>query len=189
MKTFDIVVDMQKDFVYPDGKLYVPGADNIVDAYRQHLLSLTPENSAGVIFLFDTHHENYNETDEGKMFPEHCIKGTDGWTNVFQDIFGDIKVPVYTLEKGVFDMWKEDDVIVKDTNGNEYTREEFFATIYSKIDEFVVGGVVSEVCVKDALIGLNYRGYKTRVIPEHTKGLNVTIQEVINDHEFMNVTL
>ena len=37
-------------------------------------------NKDDVIFTFDTHQNNYLETQEGKNLPiEHCIKNSDGW--------------------------------------------------------------------------------------------------------------
>lgn len=189
MKTFDIVVDTQNDFMLPNGKLYVPNAEKIIEDYRNYLLNLDPSNSVGVLFLFDTHNENYKDTDEAKQFPEHCIRNTSGWNNVFQDIFSEIKVPVYTLEKGVFDMWFENNLSVNGPSGFSEDREAFFENLKEKVDEVVVGGVVTEVCVKDAISGLLKRGFKTRVIPEHTKGLNITIHELIQEPEFSDVVI
>ena len=69
-----IVVDMQKDFV--DGALGTAEAVAIVDNVVNKI-----ENFDGdIIVTYDTHFENYTETQEGKNLPvPHCIKGTDGW--------------------------------------------------------------------------------------------------------------
>lgn len=69
-----IVVDMQKDFV--DGSLGTAEAVGIVDNAAKKI-----ENFDGdIIVTYDTHAENYLETQEGKNLPVvHCIKGTDGW--------------------------------------------------------------------------------------------------------------
>ena len=41
---------------------------------------LSNQNKDDVIFTFDTHQNNYLETQEGKNLPiEHCIKNSDGW--------------------------------------------------------------------------------------------------------------
>ena len=74
MKKILIVVDMQKDFV--DGALGTKESaaivDNVVDKINSH---------SGLIFAtYDTHFENYLETNEGRNLPvPHCIKGSDGW--------------------------------------------------------------------------------------------------------------
>ena len=74
MKNLLIVVDMQKDFV--DGALGTAQAVSIVDSVAKKI-----DNFDGdIIVTYDTHGENYMETQEGKKLPvPHCIKGTEGW--------------------------------------------------------------------------------------------------------------
>ena len=74
MKKLLIVVDMQKDFV--DGALGSQKAVAIVD----NVVKKIDEFDGDIIVTYDTHPENYMETQEGKNLPvPHCIKGTDGW--------------------------------------------------------------------------------------------------------------
>lgn len=74
MKKLLIVVDMQKDFV--DGALGSKEAVAIVD----NVVNKIQTFDGDIIVTYDTHPENYMETQEGKNLPvPHCIKGTDGW--------------------------------------------------------------------------------------------------------------
>ncbi len=74
MKKFLIVVDMQNDFV--DGTLGTKEAQAIVDNVVTKIENFDGE----IIATFDTHFENYSETQEGKNLPVvHCVKGTKGW--------------------------------------------------------------------------------------------------------------
>ena len=74
MKKILIVVDMQKDFV--DGALGTEEAVKIVD----NVVKKIEDFDGDIIVTYDTHSENYMETQEGKNLPvPHCIKGTDGW--------------------------------------------------------------------------------------------------------------
>ena len=74
MKNLLIVVDMQKDFV--DGALGTDEAVAIVDNVCNKINSF----DCDIIVTYDTHHENYMDTREGKFLPvPHCIKGTPGW--------------------------------------------------------------------------------------------------------------
>ena len=74
MKKILIVVDMQKDFV--DGALGSAEAEAIV----ANVVKKIEEFDGDVIATYDTHTENYMDTQEGKNLPvPHCIKGTDGW--------------------------------------------------------------------------------------------------------------
>jgi nicotinamidase-related amidase len=71
-----IVVDYQNDFV--NGALGFPGAVKTelpiagkINRYR--------ERGDVILFTFDTHGENYLETEEGKNLPvAHCLRGTHG---------------------------------------------------------------------------------------------------------------
>ena len=74
MRKLLIVVDMQKDFV--DGALGSKEALAIVDNVVKKINGFDGD----IIVTYDTHYENYMETQEGKNLPvPHCIKGTDGW--------------------------------------------------------------------------------------------------------------
>ncbi|MDD2956014.1 MAG: cysteine hydrolase [Oscillospiraceae bacterium] len=77
MKRALIVVDYQNDFV--GGSLGFPAAaaleDPICEKIRQY-----KERGGDVIFTYDTHGEDYLQTQEGSRLPiVHCLKGTDGW--------------------------------------------------------------------------------------------------------------
>lgn len=77
MKKLLIVVDYQKDFV--NGSLGFKEAEYL-DEYLASLIDQYHQNKDDVIFTFDTHQNNYLETQEGKNLPiEHCIKNSDGW--------------------------------------------------------------------------------------------------------------
>ncbi len=74
MKDLLIVVDMQKDFV--DGALGSAEAVAIVDDSVKKIRDF----GGDIIVTYDTHFENYMQTQEGMHLPvPHCIKGTDGW--------------------------------------------------------------------------------------------------------------
>lgn len=74
MKKILVVVDMQKDFV--DGALGSKEAVDIVDNVVKKIESFDGD----IIVTYDTHSENYMQTQEGANLPvPHCIKGTTGW--------------------------------------------------------------------------------------------------------------
>lgn len=69
-----LVIDMQNDFV--DGSLGTPEAAAIVSDVAEHARTF----EGTVVFTYDTHRDDYLETQEGKHLPvPHCIKGTPGW--------------------------------------------------------------------------------------------------------------
>lgn len=84
MKRVLVVVDYQNDFV--NGSL---GFDRAVELESRIAEKIEKYKSNGheVVFTFDTHDENYLNTQEGKNLPvKHCIKNTDGW-NLYGKIY------------------------------------------------------------------------------------------------------
>ncbi len=71
-----IVIDFQKDFI--SGSLGFPEAENLAAPIAEKIRSYR-ENGDSILFTFDTHDQDYLETQEGKHLPiEHCIRGTEG---------------------------------------------------------------------------------------------------------------
>ena len=70
-----IVVDMQSDFVRPDGALPVPGAPETVPRIRA-LLDWARGHGAAVFYTQDTHREG---DPEWQIWPRHAEEGTPGW--------------------------------------------------------------------------------------------------------------
>src|SRR5207249_10427260 len=67
-------VDPQADFMLPDGKLYVPGAEKMLPNIRR----LTEAARRGDVFLV-SHGCSHPEGDpEFATFPPHCLQGTAG---------------------------------------------------------------------------------------------------------------
>jgi nicotinamidase-related amidase len=74
-KTALVVVDMQNDFVKPDGALNVPDAPETVPRIRA-LLETARQRGVHVAFTQDTHREDDPEWDN---WPAHVRAGTWGW--------------------------------------------------------------------------------------------------------------
>lgn len=69
-----IVVDMQNDFVEPEGALFVPEAPKTLPAIRR-LLEKAREAGVKVVYTQDWHPENDPEFD---IWPRHVVQGTWG---------------------------------------------------------------------------------------------------------------
>lgn len=76
MKKLLIVVDYQNDFV--NGALGFDGADALAPKLADRIAAARRDGE-DVIFTFDTHGDDYMNTNEGRHLPvPHCIDGTDG---------------------------------------------------------------------------------------------------------------
>lgn len=184
MQQFVIVVDTQADFMHADGALPVAGADRLEAPMQAWLAALAPEETAGVLFTFDTHSvEAYADSAEAEQFPPHCLRGTPGWGNVLDAATIDPAIPVYRLEKGVFDMWAEPEVAIEAAGtGESIDREAFFARLKAEgVETMTVIGVAADFCVRWAIAGLVERGFAVAVPAALTRGIVRQIEEVVAD--------
>ena len=122
-----IVVDYQNDFV--TGSLGFAKAEQLDDRIADKIAKCRNEGWE-IVFTFDTHDENYLQTNEGRNLPvEHCIKGTNG----------------HKLYGRTAEMLKESDkCFYKPSFGSaelfEYLKDERF-------DKVELCGVVTNICV------------------------------------------
>ncbi len=185
MRDIVIVVDTQADFMLPDGALPVPGADRIVGPIAEWLAARRADDTAAVLFTFDTHFaDTYPMSEEAKLFPIHCVKGTPGWRNLIDPLSIDTAIPCFTLEKGVFDMWAEDGIVLTDPRrvAPPAERDGFFAALRDAgTTRAIVVGVAADYCVRQALAGLVARGFSVRVPADLTRGIDRSIEQVIAD--------
>jgi nicotinamidase-related amidase len=109
-----IVVDMQKDFV--DGALGTKEAISIVD----NVVKKIEDFDGDIIVTYDTHPQNYMQTQEGKNLPvPHCIKGTPGW-ELDQKVQAALDKKTYkAIEKPTFGSTELAEYIKADYNPDE----------------------------------------------------------------------
>lgn len=121
-----VVSDYQKDFV--DGALGFPGAEKLEGPIMEAIASFQNPGDE-IIFLQDTHDDNYLHTEEGRNLPViHCIEGTPG-----HDLYGQIKKAAEghtVFEKSTFGSYRL----------YEYVKSHDFKTI-------VIVGLDASICV------------------------------------------
>lgn len=195
-----IVVDSQVDFVMRYGLLSVDGAESTIVPGIGILTSLDGEEYAAVLFTYDTHVaeeylgslENIGKPELGiPGFPLHCEKGTGGWENVFNIRLVPKGIPVFELEKDVFDAWEKpsDETLVyemfngaRPLHGAGMERDAFFARLKALgVTTATVIGVASDFCVKDQIKGLLARSFKVEVIAAATAGIMRDIAQTVAD--------
>lgn len=195
MARFVIVVDTQRDFMLADGALSVAGAETLIEPMQKWLAALRPQETAGVLFTFDSHvPEIYAGSAEAEAFPIHCVRGSDGWTNVLDVTLVDPAIPVWRIEKGVFDMWAEDGLVIEDArdpSSAAVPRARFFEQLRANgIRDVTVIGVAADFCVRWAIDGLLTRGFDVSVPPGLTRGIVRQIEEVaVEDFAGLPVTV
>jgi nicotinamidase/pyrazinamidase len=145
MKAF-FDIDTQIDFMFPAGALYVPGAERLLPAIAR-LNAYAAKNGIPQISTLCAHPENAAEFSE---WPPHCIVGTIGQQK-----------PAVTLQPGQ---------IVIEKNATDMFSNPTLVPLLDRleIDDCYVYGVVLEVCVRHAVLGLLKTGRKVKLISDAT---------------------
>lgn len=118
MKKFLVVVDMQRDFV--DGALGSKEAVAIVP----NVVKKINEFEGEIFVTYDTHFENYMDTNEGKNLPvPHCIKGTTGF-ELNDEVAKALEDKKFTkVEKITFGSVDLPKLVKEAANGEDFTVE------------------------------------------------------------------
>jgi nicotinamidase/pyrazinamidase len=156
---FDI--DTQVDFMRPTGRLYVPGAEQIVP-HLQRLMNWARENEAPVISSADAH---LPDDPEFKKWPPHCVIGTSGQQLIPETMFPDPKIT--PCRAGAFQppaRWVGQFIVEKPTYSVEDNPN--FAEILRALGtrRAVVFGVATEFCVRAATLALCQRSFQVEVV-------------------------
>ncbi len=156
------IVDMQRDFIMPDGKLSVAGAAALIKPANTFIKSVPFDHT---IATFDTHYnETYSNSAEAQLFPPHCIYGTPGWELA-------IDTGKYEpIKKEVFDVWSAQTAIKSALR--------YFAP---KNTDIYIMGVASDFCVKYAIAGYLANGYRVIVLRDLCRGIERQIDNVVAD--------
>jgi nicotinamidase/pyrazinamidase len=164
-------VDVQKDFMLPGGKLYVPGAEKLIPNIRR-LVQAAEASGTLLVSSACAHAEN---DPEFRVFPPHCIKGTEGAkiipegiVNQSQTIPTDpsFKLPANILDSPQIVIEKQ----VLDVFSNPHTSE--LVERLGPVAEYFVFGVVTEYCVQCASKGLLDRGRKVSILRDAIETLD-----------------
>jgi nicotinamidase/pyrazinamidase len=173
-------VDTQFDFVSPQGKLYVPGAELLKTNWSK-LTQLAKSKSINVVNSADWHYSNSAELSSNPdyitTFPLHCMANTPGaelieetvpensfiidWDKemvINHEQITSGKYRNFLIRKDAFDVFQ----------GNRNT-EKLLKQLSP--ETVVVYGVTTNVCVNDAVVGLAKRVNRVIVIENAIKEL------------------
>ena len=172
-------VDTQVDFMLPDGKLYVPGAEETAPAMR---LLVEAARAAGIVHVAsaDDHEltdpEISAEPDWRNTYPPHCLRGTRGAQKI-PETEQDDPLPLSLvpfppgLVPGLLDGRRE--ILLLKKNFNVFTNPNT-EPLLDALDpaEIVVFGVATDVCDDAAIRGFLARGRRVRFVEDAARGLD-----------------
>jgi nicotinamidase/pyrazinamidase len=166
MQSHDFIfweVDVQKDFMLPGGKLYVPGAEKLLPNIRK----LTDAARRGDVFLVSHGCFHPANDPEFKQFPPHCVKGTAGAEFVPEALAGNfVRVENDTAARLPEDLFDHHQIILEKQTLDIFETRHADALLkrLGHAAEFVVFGVVTEYCVSCAVKGLLKRKRRVTVV-------------------------
>ena len=167
-------VDVQRDFMLPGGKLYVPGAEKLLPNIRR----LTDAARRGEVFLISHGCFHTPNDPEFKQFPPHCVKGTPGAELVPEALTDNfVRVENRADAKLPNDLSKYQQILLEKQTLNifESAHADELVKRLGTHPEFVVFGVVTEYCVAFAAKGLLARKRKVAVVRDAIETLDPAV--------------
>jgi nicotinamidase/pyrazinamidase len=163
-------VDTQRDFMLPEGKLYVPGAEKLLPKIEK----LTDAARRGRCLLVS--HGCFHSPDdpEFKLFPPHCVKGTPGSEYVAQALTDKVVRVGNDAAELPKDLVEYKQILLEKQTLDIF-ESRHAASLVERLPreaEFLVFGVVTEYCVRLAAKGLLERGRRVTVVEDAIETLN-----------------
>jgi nicotinamidase/pyrazinamidase len=167
VKTVFFDIDTQIDFLYPAGALYAPGAESIVPAVAA-LNRYAAAQGIPVISTMDAHTE---DDPEFRVWPHHCVAGTYGQQKPSATLVENRAVVpnvlcVIAIEGAQQVLLEKQTVDCLDC----VNLHEVLARVGA--ERCVVYGVVTEICVKLAAMGLLRTGRRVEIVTDAVRALN-----------------
>ncbi len=165
-----IVVDMQNDFC-PGGALAVPKGDEVIQPINELVEQYLNEGQV-VVYTKDHHpadHVSFAQNDPSGIWPPHCVQNTPGW-----EFHPDLKVDGQTFYKAFL---TESDSYSGFGDHSEAAMEAPSLEAYLKeqgVEEVTVVGLALDYCVKSTAIDAHKLGFKSTVLLEGTRAVNVS---------------
>ena len=156
-------IDFQNDFVHKHGALSIKNED-LIAAHQKFADNLFTNNFDKIIETYDTHFvETYPNTIEAKSFPLHCVFGTWGWQSAapFKPELNVIK-----MYKSTTNIWNEIHQY-QDLNINWHDKNVYLC------------GLLSDVCIKEAMNGLLKKGANVIILSDLCQGAEQQISDII----------
>ena len=172
-------VDVQRDFMFPEGKLYVPGAEKIIPNVSQ----LVDACRQGEVFLISETDAHSPSDAEMQQWPLHCLKGSPGaeiipeasalnWLVIPNEagfsLPSDLeKYQQVVLEKNTLNVFDNPNTEVVLRRLVEMRRPPFVADV-----EFVIFGIATDYCVRCTAEGLLARGQRIAIVKDAIEAID-----------------
>ncbi len=155
-----IIVDLQNDFVQPNGVLYFTGAEKVIAP----VIDLTERAINGSQILITTQDWHEPDDEEFLVWPKHCVKNTYG-----AEIVEPLRKLLQNYEKH-FPIHKTRYSAFYGTHLEQLLKD-------LSIDEVEICGVVTHICVFFTVEELRNRGIKVTVHEQATASYDLELHK------------
>ena len=167
-------VDTQVDFMLPEGKLYVPGAEETAPAMKRLVEAVRAKGLVHVASADDhelTDDEISDEPDFARTYPPHCLRGTRGARKIPET---DQEYPVPITLTALPDRYLEGREFLLLKKSFDVFTNPNTDRLLDRLDpdEIVLFGVATDVCDDAAIRGFLERGRKVRFVEDAARGLD-----------------
>jgi nicotinamidase/pyrazinamidase len=158
-------VDAQRDFMLPGGALYVPGAERILPRVN----TLVDLARTGRALLISSACRHTPDDPEFEVFPPHCVRGTPG-AELVPEARATQLLTVPNDSGFVLppDLLAHEQILLEKQTLDVF-QNPHASTLVDRLPadiEFIVFGVVTELCVRLAAKGLLDRGRRTALVTD-----------------------
>jgi nicotinamidase/pyrazinamidase len=182
-------VDTQVDFCHPDGKLYVPGAAEVLPA-MERLVRWARDQRVVHVASADDHQfgdpEISSEPDFHNTYPPHCLRGTPGAERVAETRqldplpLAELVYPPGQLAQLVSG---RREILLLKRSFDVFTNPSAEGVLdLLQPSRVVVFGVATDVCDDAAIRGLRRRGYEVSFVEDASSGLDEARVAACTEH-------
>jgi len=168
MKAVFFDIDTQIDFVFPTGALYVPGAERLLPVI-ENLNRYAAAHGFPVISTTDAHSEDDLEF---QQWPHHCVAGTAGQQKPAATLLA--HRALVPTAPGDYSIEGAQQIIVEKQKLDLFSNPNL-PRLLEKLnaERYVVYGVVTEYCVRCAVVGLLRLGKPVELVTDAIQSLDL----------------
>jgi nicotinamidase/pyrazinamidase len=162
--------DTQADFFYPNGKLYVPGAEAIIPNLER-LTEWASKNGVLVVASACAHDKG---DPEFAQYPPHCLVGTAGQKKIPETRLPNALILPNRRVEPPQNPLNYQQIIFEKQQLDVFSNPNIEAVLtrLGPVHEVILYGVVTEICVAYAGRGLIRRGHRLRVVTDAIRHLH-----------------
>jgi nicotinamidase/pyrazinamidase len=165
-----VVVDVQNDFADPQGSLYVPGAEQAVEAINREV-DAAHQAASLVVYTQDWHPASTPHFEkDGGVWPTHCVQRS--WGAQLYEPLRVVDGPV--VRKGTEGEDGYSAFSVRDPQSGEEAPTELEAMLRDRrVARVVIVGLAQDVCVKETVLDAERLGFDATVITDATRPVDL----------------